>query len=61
MWFTILRSYTYSRDASCKAIISEWLVEVDTKVFFENFQDIVVPPCKKTKSVYDLPLWESNR
>jgi hypothetical protein len=61
MWFTILRSHTHSCDASYKAIISEWLVDVDTRVCFEDFQDIAIPPCKKTKPVCDQPLWGSDK
>ena len=61
MWSTILRSHTHSRDASYNAIISKWLVEVDTKVCLDDFQEIVVQPFKNTKPVWDLPLWGSDR
>jgi hypothetical protein len=57
IWFTILRIHTHSHDASNNAIISEWLVDMVTKVWLEDFHEIAVPPCKKTNHVCDLPLW----
>jgi hypothetical protein len=42
-------------------MISEWLVEVDIKVFLDDFQETVIPPFIKTKPVWDLLLWGSNR
>lgn len=47
-----------SRDLSYKGIILERLVEVDTKACFEDFRDIDVPPCKNTKPIFDMPLWD---
>jgi len=32
--------------ASYNVIISEWLVEVATKVCMDDFQEMAVPPCK---------------
>jgi hypothetical protein len=51
MCFIILQSHTQSRDASNNAIISEWFVDVAIRVYFDDFHEIVVPPCKNTKPV----------
>jgi len=32
-------------------IISEWLVNISTRVNFDDFQDVVVPPCKNYKPI----------
>jgi len=37
-----------SREASYNVIISEWLEDITTRVSFDDFQDVVVPPCKIT-------------
>jgi hypothetical protein len=42
-------------------MIPEWLVEVDIKVCLDDFQKIAVPPFMKTKHVWDLLLWGSDR
>ena len=34
----------YSREASYTVIISEWFVDIATRVDFDDFQDVVVPP-----------------
>ena len=35
-------------------MISEWFVEVDTRVCLDDFQEIAVPPQRKTYPVCDL-------
>ena len=45
---------THSRDASCEAIISEWLVDIATRFCFVDIQEKAVPPCKKTKPVCEV-------
>jgi hypothetical protein len=60
IWFTILGSHTHSRDASNNTTISEWLVDMITKVCLEDFHEIAIPPCKKTNPICDLPLWGSD-
>jgi hypothetical protein len=61
MWCTIMCSHTHSRDASNNAIISEWLVDVATIVYLDDFQDKGVPPCMKTNPVCDLASWGSDK
>ena len=43
---------THSRDASCEAIISEWLVDIATRFCFVDIQEKAVPPCKKKTSMW---------
>ena len=40
-----------SREASYNVIISEWFVDITTRVNFDDFQDVVVPSCKVIKLV----------
>ena len=40
----------YSHEASYNVIISEWFVDITTSVNFDDFQDVVVPPCKAIKT-----------
>jgi hypothetical protein len=51
MCLIILQSHTHSCDASNNAIISEWFVDVAIRVCFDDFHEIVVPPCKNTKPI----------
>jgi hypothetical protein len=51
----ILRSHAHSREASYDAIISEWFVEVETKVCFDDFHEIAVPSQRNTYHVCYLP------
>ena len=51
MWLIIRHSQTHSHVASYKAIISEWLVDVATKVCFTDRQEMVAPPQRNTKPV----------
>ena len=44
MWTIIHQSQTHSRAASYKAIISEWLVDVATRVCFTEHHEMVAPP-----------------
>ena len=46
-----------SREASCNVIILEWLVDIATKVGFDNSQDVVVPLYKIIKPIQGLILW----
>ena len=39
-----------SREASYNVIISERLVDIATRVSFDDFQDAIVPPCKNYKN-----------
>jgi hypothetical protein len=61
LWLITLRSQTYTREASYKAIISKWLMDVLTGVFLEDFQEIAVPPFINTIPVWYLPLWGSDK
>jgi hypothetical protein len=36
-------------------------VDVVIKVYFADFHDIVVPPCRSTNHVYDLPFCGSDK
>jgi hypothetical protein len=38
-------------------MISEWLVDVPIKVYLQYFHEMIVPSCRNTKHVWDLPLW----
>ena len=60
MWPIIRRSQTHSRAASYSAIISEWLVDVATRVCFTDHQEMAVPPQRNTKPVYDQALCGSD-
>ena len=60
MWLIIRCSQTHSRVASYRAIISEWLVDVATKVCFTDRQEMAAPPQRNTKPVWDLALWGSD-
>ena len=44
-------------EASYNVIILEWLVDIATKVGFDNSQDVVVPLCKIMKPIQGLILW----
>jgi hypothetical protein len=59
--FIILRSHTHSCEVSQKAIILERFLDIATKVCFIDFQEKVIPPCKKTNPVCDLALWKSDK
>jgi hypothetical protein len=61
IWLIILRSHAHSREASYNAIIFEWFVEVETKVCFDDFHEIAVPPQRNTYPVSDLPECGSDR
>jgi hypothetical protein len=60
MWLIIRRSQKHSCVASYSAIISEWLVDMATKVCFTDRHDMVAPPQRNTKQVCDLGLWGSD-
>ena len=47
----------HSCEASYNVIILEWLVDIATKVGFDNSQDVVVPLCKIIKPIQGLILW----
>ena len=51
IWLVIRRSQAHLRAASYSAIISEWFVDVATKVCLQDVQDISVPPQRNTKPV----------
>ena len=57
MWLIIMWSNMYSREASYNVIISEWLVDIATRISFDDFQDVVVPPCKIIKPIQGPALW----
>jgi len=50
MWLIIRHSQTHSRVASYRAIISEWLVDVATKVYSINCHEMDVPLERNTNA-----------
>ena len=56
MWLIIRLSQTHSRAASYSAIISEWFVDVVTKVCLQDLYEMAVPPQRNTKPVCDFAL-----
>jgi hypothetical protein len=56
MWLIIRLSQTHSRATSYSAIISEWFVDVVTKVCLQDLHEMDVPPQKNRKPVCDFAL-----
>lgn len=55
-WLITRLSQTYSREASCSAKISKWLVKVITKVYLDDRQDMATQLQRNTNPVYDFAL-----
>lgn len=56
IWLITHLSQTHSSETSYSAIISEWLVEVVTKVCLDDRQEIVAPPQSNINILWDFAL-----